>query len=364
MQKYSRQMILPEIGQEGQKRLSVSRILCVGAGGLGSPALMYLVAAGMGTIGIIDDDAVEVTNLHRQILFGEQEVGQSKAETAAERLRQMNADIIINIHKERLTAQNALAVMDGYDVVIDGSDNFSTKYLINDVCVKLGKPFVYGSALGFEARVSTFIPGESPCYRCLYPDAPKMPVANCAEAGVLGPVVGMAGSLQALEALKLALGSNIRREHCLDVLKGRLWMMDARSCETRIMTFDQKADCAVCSVPVEEIILKDEEKSCAVSGIIISATQAAEESNALFVDVREPYEWQAGHIKGAINLPLSVLNDPAQKTPSLDLSAKTIVYCQRGMRSEQAQKILVERGFPVMQMAGGIESWKGEIIRN
>ncbi|HVY12505.1 MAG TPA: HesA/MoeB/ThiF family protein, partial [Alphaproteobacteria bacterium] len=226
--RYSRQVILPELGEEGQKNLLASRILCIGAGGLGCAALPYLAAGGIGKIGICDDDRVELSNLQRQVLFTTADAGKPKAALAAEKLRALNPDIQVQVHEERLSPENALRLFAEYDIILDGSDNFATKFLINDACVKLGKPWVYAAVLGFEGQVGVFQKNHGPCYRCLYNRPPQNPVANCAEAGVLGAFVGMVGALQAVEVIKLAA-----KRPDLPPLYGRLLSFDARTWQMR-----------------------------------------------------------------------------------------------------------------------------------
>lgn len=244
--RYSRQMVLPQIGAEGQKALARTRILCVGAGGLGSPVLSYLAAAGIGFIRIVDGDGVEESNLQRQVLFSVDDLGANKAVAAAVRLRQLNPDLQIEPIGEMLRESNAERMMADVDIIVDGSDNFATKYLINDTAVKLGKPVVYGSVLGFVAHVSTFWAAKGPCLRCLFPEVPRDHIPSCADAGVLGAVVGMAGSLQALEAIKLALGTEHCAQHQLQTLIGILWQMDAHTMQVQHFRTMRDEACGVC----------------------------------------------------------------------------------------------------------------------
>ncbi|MEW6470570.1 MAG: HesA/MoeB/ThiF family protein, partial [Bacteroidota bacterium] len=257
MNRYARQTVLPEVGQEGQEKLKTTSVLCVGAGGLGSPALLYLAAAGIGRIGLVDDDITDISNLQRQVLFREENQGAPKVKAAAVALASLNSECSIEPHHERLTAINAERLVTGYDIIIDGTDNFGSKFLINDACVKYGKPLVYGSILGFEAQVSLFWAVHGPCYRCLYSKPPSNHIPNCAEAGVIGAIAGIAGTVQALEAIKIALGLTWCKEKNLEPLLGKLWMLDARSMETKTLKLHKRNQCPVCTCDPDDIVLED-----------------------------------------------------------------------------------------------------------
>ena len=356
--RYSRQSRLPEIGESGQDKLARARVLCIGAGGLGCPALLYLTAAGVGThetgvLGIVDFDRVEVSNLQRQILFTDTQQGRAKVEAARERLNALNPDVNIRIDEEKLTAQNAPEIMSGYDIIIDGTDNFPAKFLINDAGVRLGKPVIYGSILGFEGQIAVFDSTRGPCYRCLYPQPPAGYVPNCAEAGIIGAVAGMIGTAQAMEAIKL-----ITAHKTFSPLIGRLLLVDARTAQSRILDLPKDPACPVCSRQPEEIELADKEPLCDVITAIpeINAREAAALEDALFIDVREEEEWQEGHIKDAIHMPLSDLL--AGKTLEKPAGKTCILYCHLGMRSQQAGDFLKRQGMEnLLSLQGGFESW-------
>ena len=349
MQRYSRQTLLPEIGTDGQRRLASATVLCIGAGGLGCASLPYLAGAGIGRIVIVDHDHIERENLQRQVLFGECDLGQSKALVATRRLADLNPDIRIDAVAARLDASNVERLFNDCDLVIDGSDNYPTKYLASDASVKYGVPLIYGSATGLEAMVTVFAPGRGPCLRCLFPQAPEGWVPNCNEAGVLGPLVGMAGAAQAVEAIKLLSGSDTRP------LIGRLWMADARDLSIRTLTIRQRAECATCSRPRELIELAGPAPSVAE----ISADELAALEDATLIDVRETDEFAAGHIPGAVNLPLSRLQQDA--SPGLPQGA-LVLYCQTGPRATAAAATLVERGFErVYCLRGSLAAWPGKL---
>ena len=257
--RYSRQIIVPEVGGVGQERLLGRSLLAIGAGGLGSPSLLYLAAAGVGRIGVVDADAVDLTNLQRQIAHTTDDLGKNKAASAAETMRAINPDIEVITHEQRLTADNALEILGGYDVVIDGTDNFPTRYLINDACVLLGTPLVSAAILKFSGQIMTIVPGDGPCYRCVFPEPPPAgSVPNCSQAGILGPVAGALGSLQAIEALKLLLGVET-------TLKGRVFMLDALTLEARDLTISRNPRCPVCGEQPTITQLIDYEQSCGIA---------------------------------------------------------------------------------------------------
>lgn len=346
--RYSRQIILPEFGETGQEKLGSANVFVVGAGGLGCPLLLYLAAAGVGTIGIIDDDNVDISNLQRQILFDIKDAGRLKVKAAKAHLEILNPDISITCFAERLDASNALEIMGGYDVIVDGTDNFATKFLINDAAVKLDKPVVYGSILGFEGQVSVFWAKAGPCYRCLYPAPPSGYVPNCAEAGVIGALAGIIGSVQSMEVIKLIAGGPALRP-----LIGTLWITDARTMQTSSFAIPKNPACPVCSKTPEDIILKDEAQAC--SAAIREVSIHGVEDHALFIDVREKDEWDAGHIEGAVHLPLSALM--AGKKAELMKASQYIVYCAKGARSLKAIEILEAQGIHgALSLAGGYEA--------
>lgn len=330
--RYSRQTILPEIGPGGQRRLGAGSVLCIGAGGLGCAALPYLAAAGVGRIMIIDHDRVDVSNLHRQVLFAEADIGRPKVEAAAARLTAINGAIAVEALPERLDLDNVERLFGRADVVIDGSDNYATKYLAADAALKFGLPVVYGSATGMEAMVTVFLPGEGPCLRCLFPEAPSGWVPNCAEAGVLGPLVGMAGAVQAAEAIKLLVGTP-----ALTSLSGRLWLVDARDMGSRQLAIGKRPDCPACSLDPAGLELA----GTAPAVHEIDHAQAQALPGALWVDVREPDEYAAGHFSGAVNLPLSRLHTGE---PGLPDAEHLVVYCATGMRCRAAAPLLERAG--------------------
>lgn len=348
--RYHRQTILPEIMPEGQEKLSRARILCVGAGGLGCPALLYLAAAGVGHLGIIDFDIIEESNLQRQILFTTSQTGQNKATAARERLLALNPTIQISAYAEELNNKNAEEIFSSYDIIIDGTDNFSAKFLINDTAVKCGKPFIYGSVSGFEGQVSVFNHHDGPCYRCLYPAPPQSYIPNCAEAGVLGAIAGLVGTQQALQAIQTIIA-----DESFAPLIGKLWMIDAHDMRTQCLALPKNTSCPICSVTKENIML---EYSSPVCGFIaeLTAEQAAENRQAVFLDVREISEWRNGHIATAQHIPLSALSKGL--IPDLPRDCDLILYCRSGRRSITAARILLAEGYlNIYSMAGGYEAW-------
>lgn len=325
--------------------------MVVGAGGLGCPALQYLAAAGIGTIGIIDNDVVDVTNLQRQILFKTAQQGEKKVDAAKEALSALNPDITINTYPERLTAANALPAMKNYDIIIDGTDNFPAKFLINDAAVKLGKPVIYGSILGFEGQASVFWASDkTPCYRCLHPAPPSGYIPNCAEAGVIGALAGIIGSIQAMEAIKLVV-----KHDTIKPLIGKLKIIDSRTMETNSFNIPKNSDCPVCSKKPEDIKMNDETEICAIIPEITMA-EAKNKQNTIFIDVREQNEWDEGHIEGALHCPLSALTN---KTPiDIPNDKDCIIYCRSGKRSQKAIQILTARGHSnLTNLTGGFMAW-------
>ncbi len=366
MHRYARQTILPELGQQGQHRLQQASVLCIGAGGLGSPALLYLAAAGIGRLGLVDDDTVDVSNLHRQVLFKEADAGAFKVFAAAATLKARNSQCIIEPYSERFTTKNAEKLISNYDVIIDGTDNFGSKFLINDACVKFNKPLIYGSILGFEAQVCVFWAAHGACYRCLYPKAPSTHIPNCAQAGVIGAMAGIAGTVQALEAIKMALGLDWCKDKKLEPLLGKLWMLDARTLQTRVLAIHKRPHCTVCSHDAETLILEDGSQLCSAHQAVahLSYEQAAQHLGmAVFIDVRESHEWMTGRIENARHIPLHRLLSNAQSVQDIPLDTPLIVYCQHGIRSLSAAAHLQTLGFhQVSHLAGGLVHWKAPLI--
>lgn len=351
--RYSRQTILPEIGEEGQRRLAESSILCIGAGGLGSPALLYLAAAGVGRIGIVDFDRVEENNLQRQILFSTAQVGQAKAKAAGARLASLNPLIRIEAYEGELDAENAEPLFKDSDVILDGTDNFAAKFLINDAAVKFSKPWVYAAVQGFEAQISVFNHAGGPCYRCLYPQEPAERILNCAEAGVIGAVAGIAGVTQALQAIQIITG-----HESFQPLSGKLWTLDTRMMETRTLTLLRDPACPCCSRQREEIVLSYTPQACATDDVReIGVAETMGLADALFLDVREEYEWAGGAIEGAHFWPLSQMM--GGETPDLPRDRTVVLYCQKGIRSLQAAYILKAKGVSnIVNLAGGYDAWR------
>lgn len=337
--RYARQTVLPEIGPEGQDKLAAARILVVGAGGLGCPALLYLAGAGVGGLSIIDFDRVSLSNLHRQILFTTHDEGHPKAQVARQKLRALNPDITIHARTETLTPQNALTLFADHDLVVDGTDSFAAKYLINDAALKTGKPVVHGAIQGFEGRVSVFNHAGGPCYRCLYPHPPKAAIRTCAENGVVGALPGIVGSLQAMEAIKLVVA-----HPSFEPLSGKLWTIDAATMETRTLNFRRSKDCPACSMPPEDIVLAYDAPLCTSTLPQVISYADARRRNALFVDVRENTEWTGGHIDGAIHLPLSGLQNSKPWTLTKEGGRICVLYCHSGFRSRKAAEILTACG--------------------
>jgi adenylyltransferase/sulfurtransferase len=365
--RYSRHLALPDVGLDGQQRLRAGRVAIVGAGGLGSPLGLYLAAAGVGTLGLIDFDAVDVTNLQRQVLYGTSDVGRPKTAAAVERLRDVNPHVRLVEHEVRLTSDNALDVLAPYDVVVDGTDNFPTRYLVNDACVLLRKPYVYGSIYRFDGQVSVFDATRGPCYRCLFREPPPPGlVPSCAEGGVLGVLPGVIGSLQALETLKLLLdrGSS---------LVGRLALFDALAFHWRELKLKKNPDCPVCGENPTVTGLIDYDEFC---GVKPPMHQQAPQGNELpeltpeqlkqrietgepltIIDVREPYEWDISNLAphGAKLIPLGELAD---RLDELDPEDEIVIYCRSGSRSGGATRHLKARGFSsVWNLKGGINAW-------
>lgn len=366
--RYARHLVLPEVGEAGQKRLKVARVLLVGAGGLGSPAALYLVAAGVGTLGIVEHDQVDATNLQRQILHGTASIGRSKLESAAERLHDVNPHVVIEQHPVRLTSANALEVVPRYDLVIDGSDNFPTRYLVNDACVLSSRPYVYGAVLRWEGQVALFGTPGGPCYRCLFREPPPPGlVPDCAEGGVLGVLPGIIGSLQALEAIKWILKTG-------ELLAGRLLILDALDLRFREVRVSRDPACPVCGDHPTQKELIDYDLFC---GLVASADSAvgsdpneigveelaealAGASAPVLVDVRDLWEWDVGNLeaKGAVHLPLAELTDRADELPE---DRPVVAYCRTGNRSLDAAERLQAAGYAARSLRGGLVEWARKV---
>jgi molybdopterin/thiamine biosynthesis adenylyltransferase/rhodanese-related sulfurtransferase len=359
--RYSRHLIMPEVGAEGQGRLNAARVLCIGAGGLGSPAALYLAAAGVGTIGLVDFDDVDLSNLQRQILHGTGDVGRKKVDSARDRLQEANPQIDVELHDCRFTSANAAELVAHYDIVVDGSDNFATRYLSSDVCVWSKKPNVYGSVFRFEGQATIFAPHlGGPCYRCLFPEPPAAgSVPNCAEAGVLGVLPGIIGMIQATEAIKLILGAG-------DSLLGRLLHFDALKMRFREFNLRRDPGCPVCgeSPTITEPV--DYEEFCgtrtgAISSISVSDLKRKidQGEGVMIVDVREPFEHEIARIENSKLIPLGEL---PERLDELDRAQEIVVHCHTGMRSALAVDLLQEAGFEkASNLTGGIEAWAAEI---
>jgi len=364
--RYSRHLIMPEVGMDGQLKLKQARVLMIGAGGLGAPLGLYLAAAGVGHLGIVDFDVVDFTNLQRQVTFSTNDVGRPKSEAAKERLAAMNPAIEITTHETRLTSENALDIFKDYDIIVDGTDNFPTRYLVNDACVLLGKRNVYGSIFRFEGQVSIFGAPDGPCYRCLYPEPPPPGlVPSCAEGGVLGVLPGIVGSLQAVETIKLILGAG-------DPLIGRLLLFDALGMKFRELKLKKNPDCPLCGTHPTITKLIDYEEFCGIRGEEAPAPstevpeitprelkQRLDRGDDLFVlDVREPHEYQICNINGYL-LPLG---DLPRRVHELDSSREIVAHCRSGKRSAEAAEFLRKAGFrKIWNLKGGILAWADEV---
>lgn len=360
--RYSRHLTLPEVGVAGQERLRSARVLVVGAGGLGSPAAMYLAAAGVGHLGLVDFDAVDLSNLHRQILHGTAAVGRPKLDSARERIADLNPHVEVTTYDTQLSSTDAMEILRNWDVVLDGSDNFPTRYLINDACVLLKKPYVYGSIFRFDGQLSVFGAPGGPCYRCLFAEPPPAGlVPSCAEAGVLGVLPGIIGSLQALEAIKLILGAG-------DSMAGRLLLFDALKTSFRELSIRRDPECAVCGDHPTVTELIDYKAFCgvgappAVAGEISAAELHAAlrgEAPPLLLDTREDWERQIASIEGATHIPLHEL---PERLVELDGKREIVAFCHRGQRSRLAVDLLRAAGFhQVRNLAGGIDGWSEDV---
>ena len=368
LSRYSRHLILPEVGMEGQQRLKAAKVLCVGTGGLGSPLAFYLAAAGVGTLGLVDFDVVDASNLQRQIIHSTKDIGRKKLDSAAEKLLALNPALNVVKHDTMLSSANALDILKDYDVVADGTDNFPTRYLVNDACVLLGKPNVYGSIFRFEGQASVFATEQGPCYRCLYPEPPPPGlVPSCAEGGVLGILPGLVGVMQATEVIKLILGKG-------EPLVGRLLLVDALNMRFRELKLRKNPECPVCGANPTVTQLIDYQQFC---GIVPETPQESSMKNGIpqitvkelkrrldageevqLIDVREPYEYQIAQIGGK----LIPQNDVPQRLAEIDRNREVIVQCRSGARSQRIAEFLVQSGYPrVANLAGGILAWSEEI---
>jgi sulfur-carrier protein adenylyltransferase/sulfurtransferase len=344
--RYSRHLIMPEVGMEGQLKLKQAKVLCIGTGGLGSPLGLYLAAAGIGTLGIVDFDIVDLTNLQRQVIHGTGDVGRKKLDSAAERITAINPHVNVRKFETRLTSANALQLFRDFDIIVDGTDNFPTRYLVNDACVLTGKPNVYGSIFRFEGQASVFATQNGPCYRCLYPEPPPPGVVpSCAEGGVLGILPGLIGIIQATETIKLILGSG-------ESLIGRLLLVDALAMRFRELKLRKNPDCPVCGDHPTVTQLIDYEQFCGIRGELKRRLDAGED---LFVlDVREPNEYQICNLGGH----LIPLNDLPKRVSELDSNREIVVHCKLGGRSAKAVDFLRQSGFSkVHNLDGGINAW-------
>ena len=368
LSRYSRHLILPEVGMEGQRRLKAAKVLCVGTGGLGSPLAFYLAAAGVGALGLVDFDVVDASNLQRQIIHSTKDIGRKKLDSAEEKLKALNPVLNVVKHETMLTSANALDILKDYDVVADGTDNFPTRYLVNDACVLLGKPNAYGSIFRFEGQCSVFATKDGPCYRCLYPEPPPPGlVPSCAEGGVLGILPGLVGVMQATEVIKLILGKG-------EPLIGRLLLIDALDMRFRELKLRKNPECPVCGTNPTVTQLIDYQQFC---GITPPTPQEANLKNGIpqitltelkaridagedvqLIDVREPWEAQIAQIGGK----LIPQNDVPNRLAELDRAREVVIHCKSGGRSQRIAEFLQQQGYPkVANVAGGITAWSDQI---
>jgi len=369
IRRYSRHLIIPDVAMDGQKRLKNAKVLCVGAGGLGSPALMYLAAAGVGTLGIIDFDVVDESNLQRQVIHGQSDVGRSKAESARDSVREINPLVQVNLHQERLDSSNAMRIFADYDLIVDGTDNFATRYLVNDACVLLDKPYVWGSIYRFDGQASVFWAEHGPCYRCLYPEPPPPGmVPSCAEGGVLGVLCASVGSIQVTEAIKVLTGVG-------DPLVGRLMIYDALEMTYRAVKVRKDPECPLCGKNPTITELIDYEAFCgtvsdeaqqAAAGSTITASELKEmqdrDESFLLVDVREPAEWEIVRIPGAVLIPKG---DLPSKLAELPQDRPIVTYCKTGVRSAEALALLKQAGFAdAKHVQGGVTAWATQVDKS
>ncbi|GAA1098379.1 MULTISPECIES: adenylyltransferase/sulfurtransferase MoeZ [Kitasatospora] len=368
VRRYSRHLIIPDVGMDGQKRLKNAKVLCVGAGGLGSPALMYLAAAGVGTLGIVEFDTVDESNLQRQIIHGQSDVGRSKAESARDSVKEINPYVDVILHEDRLDNSNVMEIFSGYDLIVDGTDNFATRYLVNDAAVLLGKPYVWGSIYRFDGQASVFWAEHGPCYRCLYPEAPPPGmVPSCAEGGVLGVLCASIGSIQVTEAIKLLAGVG-------EPLVGRLMIYDALEMQYRSVKVRKDPNCALCGddPTVTELIdyeafcgVVSEEAQAAAAGSTITSKQLKEwlddEENIFLVDVREPNEYEIVNIPGATLIPKGefLMGTALERMPQ---DKKIVLHCKTGVRSAEVLAVLKSAGFSdAVHLGGGVIGWVNQI---
>ena len=368
LSRYSRHLILPEVGVEGQRKLKAARVLCVGTGGLGSPLALYLAAAGIGTLGLVDFDVVDASNLQRQIIHSTHDIGRKKLDSAAEKLTALNPALKVVKHDTMLSSANALEILADYDIVADGTDNFPTRYLVNDACVLTGKPNVYGSIFRFEGQASVFATEQGPCYRCLYPEPPPPGlVPSCAEGGVLGILPGLVGVIQATEVIKLILGNG-------EPLIGRLLLVDALGMRFRELKLRKNPECPVCGLNPTVRQLIDYQQFCGIvpendqtnglkNGIPQMSVQELKQlrdagKDVLILDVREPWEYQIANIGGK----LIPQNEVPQRLTELDRNREIVVQCKSGRRSQHIAEFLVQNGYSdVKNLAGGILAWADQI---
>lgn len=350
--RFARHIALPEIGIEGQRRLAAASVLVVGAGGLGSPAALYLAAAGVGTIGLVDHDRIDISNLQRQILYTTAEVGAGKAATAASRLAALDPQLRVVAHDVKLTAGNAASLFSQYEVILDGTDRLAVRYLINDACVLGRKSLVSAAIHRFEGQAMTYVPGKGPCYRCLYPEGSDALVPNCADAGVLGVLPGVMGSLQATEAIKLLLGIG-------EPLLGRLLVYDALSLSFDEFRFQRRRDCAVCGdAPTITHLNRDEEPVSTITEWtaqqLAQELKSGREDQLLLVDVRELHEWSAGRLPGSVHIPLGTL---PQRHGEIPAGVTPVFICAAGARSMAACRWLAGQGRDAINLSGGVGAW-------
>ncbi|MFJ9947897.1 adenylyltransferase/sulfurtransferase MoeZ [Kitasatospora sp. NPDC091207] len=368
VRRYSRHLIIPDVGMAGQKRLKNAKVLCVGAGGLGSPALMYLAAAGVGTLGIVEFDVVDESNLQRQIIHGQSDIGRSKGESARESVKEINPYVNVILHEERLDNDNVMEIFSGYDLIVDGTDNFATRYLVNDAAVLLGKPYVWGSIYRFDGQASVFWAEHGPCYRCLYPEAPPAGmVPSCAEGGVLGVLCASIGSIQVTEAIKLLAGVG-------EPLVGRLMIYDALEMTYRQVKVRKDPNCALCgeNPTVTELIdyeafcgVVSEEAQAAAAGSTITSKQLKQwqddKEDIFLIDVREPGEYEIVNIPGAVLIPKNefLMGNALESLPQ---DKKIVLHCKSGVRSAEVLAVVKSAGFSnAVHLGGGVLGWVNQV---
>ncbi|MGV9265061.1 adenylyltransferase/sulfurtransferase MoeZ [Kitasatospora sp. NPDC003701] len=368
VRRYSRHLIIPDVGMAGQKRLKNAKVLCVGAGGLGSPALMYLAAAGVGTLGIVEFDVVDESNLQRQIIHGQSDIGRSKGESARESVKEINPYVDVILHEERLDNDNVMEIFSGYDLIVDGTDNFATRYLVNDAAVLLGKPYVWGSIYRFDGQASVFWAEHGPCYRCLYPEAPPAGmVPSCAEGGVLGVLCASIGSIQVTEAIKLLAGVG-------EPLVGRLMIYDALEMNYRQVKVRKDPNCALCgeNPTVTELIdyeafcgVVSEEAQAAAAGSTITSKQLKQwqddKEDIFLIDVREPGEYEIVNIPGAVLIPKNefLMGNALESLPQ---DKKIVLHCKSGVRSAEVLAVVKAAGFAnAVHLGGGVLGWVNQV---